>query len=352
MKNQFKLNLNTIAALNGSRRVSQKATIISPFDEVSFMRNMNSLFQNDFIFSNGGSSEGFEEFAAIFYRQFVNFTSTNWEYSTNFLEALGLDKYEVDKLLIENGSAALFKMAGNYYLLPYTAYKYDVYDRPLNIKINSPTSKYLNDYEPIDFVIFDNDPTKWNIVVKNISWLQLAYHAACALYDNIYEGQTHYLKLNIPTIDPAGPNNATLLDDALKDRNSVISYSPKEATESYSALSNMPQNDVFSQWKQSLLPIDFRDRLNTLWDTYLNACQEVLKDLGIRVNMNSKKKERQIDSEIDVQQEISLSQREAMFNKRLFALRKCNQKWGTEWYIIKKDLFLELQESEEIKNEN
>jgi len=72
--------------------------------------------------------------------------------------------------------------------------------------------------------------------------LQLAYKVACELYDNITEGQTHYLKLNVPSIEADGSTNASALDDMFKQRQKVISYSPKEIVESYAA--NAEENKI------------------------------------------------------------------------------------------------------------
>jgi len=80
MKNQFKqnkLDLNNIASLNSTRSVSGFNTIPTSFDMVSYLRDMSLNFDTLSIFGNGGSSAGFTEFAAIFYRQFVNFVSSN-----------------------------------------------------------------------------------------------------------------------------------------------------------------------------------------------------------------------------------------------------------------------------------
>jgi len=49
-----------------------------------------------------------------------------------------------------------------------------------------------------------------------------------------------------------------------KQRQKVISYSPKEIVNDYSRDGAELQDSILQNWSNSLLPVDFRDRLDTL----------------------------------------------------------------------------------------
>lgn len=74
-----------------------------------------------------------------------------------------IDELKLEEKITYNGSIALIKLAGKYYLVNYTIKETNVDDEPIKIAVNEPDVKNLNEKEFTEFVIIYNDSTKMGL---------------------------------------------------------------------------------------------------------------------------------------------------------------------------------------------
>lgn len=314
------MGLNSSFTNRNKSSVLNDAQILELMAKTSTNLNFRAMELTSNIFN--WTEEGFNDYMAVQYRMFGNFVGSLWDYDEKFIDAIGIGKYDFETRLIGSGELLLSKNVGKKNDRLYLFDKYEVIERDylgnpikVNITINETVFSVSN------FVIIKANPQKWNKIIENSGWYHIAYRALCEIYDNISNAATKYLMLTKKDWNNGQEIEADALNEFIDSYAKIANFQVGGIKQNSLSPDYTQQTD-FEDFKNSLLQLEFKDRLDNLWETYFNAIAEAKELLGIPSNKNAKKRERQITGEIDIEGVIPNAQRDAMFYERQYALNK------------------------------
>ncbi len=267
----------------------------------------------------------------------------NWHFSKfNYNLPKGLNKQIIENTLLIYGRVALFKYGEGYKAFPFTVQKLDMDGKPLKIEVYSP---YLTTYKKKltvgkDCVIMYNNNDGLIFTISDNIFFGPLWRVWSLIIDVIESKQAVYntYKINVPKIAIGEVNG----DEKERMRNSLYNgdilfdYDAKDYNES-------------SRFKGDVINtiIETKPMISDMWNNFQNYLELLYTALGINHNPNNAKKERQINIEVQSNNQLLVSQIETELELRKEKIEEFNKIFNENMNVELNDLFKQEQNQEQ-----
>lgn len=283
-------DFNQIDQLNGQATIAKKGGSTATLDSEGKVIDLKGALQK----YNGTFSQLDEiNFIKGVERQMFEYQTEQFVYENL---PKGLDKYRVEKKILENGAVAIVKLKEKYYALRFTTKQFNIYDEVDLIKIVEPRSDVLNGME---YDVKEKDVA----IIRNNIRMQTIFKDIYRYIRNM-ERTLFQIEKNLTSSAPKGLINL---------KNSQIEFdedgdSPYKSAMEYVANSQdtffvitakpiLEQDAATSDAEQYFTPMELTDRTETLIRNYTFFKEQVKELVGVIPNTVNPKKARLTEQE-------------------------------------------------------
>lgn len=305
-------DLNAIDMMNGEGKVNKKANTINVMFKGALAKYNNSFSQYDELMFIKGILD-----------QIYEYQVERFEYS-NLPE--GLTKYRLETKILENGSAMVINVNGEYHAVNYSVETTNIYNEPVLTSILEPKSSMLNgvkvDLRDKKAVIVRNNEKRETILPRILRFV------------GDMEKILFQIEKNITSSAPKGILNLKNTEMEFNEENNSPEKNAMEhvinGQDTFYVLRTKTgeEYDAMGDNEDSLfIPVELTDRTDTLIKNYTFMKEQIKEIVGAAMNIHQKK-ERAITDEIGSQQGFSVSAKQHAFNIRVQDLETLNKVFG------------------------
>lgn len=315
-------DLNLVDQYNGSGSVSAKTELVFNAQGESLKGALKKY---------NGSFSMFDELQFIHQqkRQLFEYQTERYDY---IALPLGLDKYKIEKKVIEDGSVLIVKVVDEYYALKYVIDTTDIYDEPRKVRVNEPKSSLHNKV----YDLANGDA----IIIRNNQYRSVAF-ADAYRFIRVMEKTLYQMEKNLHTSAPKGLlnlKNAEIAweedgDSPYKDSMEMMINSPN----TFFVIRNKSTDEqqlTADNSEPLYIPIEMTDRTDTLIKNYTFYKEQVKEIVGAGMNVLLGKKERVVTDELANQQSFANATFQHAFNIRKIDIEKFNKAFGENVEIV------------------
>ncbi len=277
----------------------------------------------------------------------------NWHFSKfNYVLPKGLDKQIIENTLLIYGRVAIFKYGEGYKAFPFRVDKLDMDGRPSKIEVYSP---YMTNYKKKltvgeDVVIFYNNNDGLIFTISDNIFFGTLWRVWSLMIDVVESKDAIYntYKMNVPkiAISEVNAEEKDRLRESLYSGDILLDYDAKGYNEAQ-RFSGETLNTV----------IETKPMIVDMWNNFQNYLELLYTSLGMNHNPNNGKRERQINQEVQSNNQLLVSQITTELEIRKQQIEKFNEIFNEKMSIELNELFKEeenikLGEEDENNNRN
>ncbi len=274
----------------------------------------------------------------------------NWHFSKfkyNLPE--GLDKQIIENTLLIYGRVALFKYADGYKAFPFRVDKLDIDGRPLKIEVYSP---YLTTYTKKltvgkdCIIMYNNNDGLIFRITDNVLFGPL-WRVWTLITDVVEAKKAVYntYKINVPkiTISDVNGDEKERIRESLYSGDILFDYDAKGYNEA-SRFKGETINTI----------METKPMISDMWNNFQNYLELLYTALGINHNPNNGKKERQINIEVESNNQLLVSQIDTELEIREQQIEKFNELFGENMSVELTNIFKEeaMEQEQQDNGEN
>lgn len=305
-------DMNGIDYVNGEGKVNKKANTINVMFKGALAKYNNSFSQYDEM-----------QFIKGILDQIYEYQIERFEYA-NLPE--GLTKYRLESKILENGSAMVIAVNGEYHAVNYSVETTNLYNEPVLTSILEPKAPMLDgvkvDLRSGKAVIIRNNEKRETVLPKILRFVSAMEKILFQIEKNITSSAPKgILNLKNTEMEFNEENNSpekNSMEHVINGQDTFYVLRTKTG-EDYDAMGDN-EDSLF-------IPVELTDRTDTLIKNYTFMKEQIKEIVGAAMNIHQKK-ERAITDEIGSQQGFSVSAKQHAYNVRVQDLDTLNKTFG------------------------